>query len=228
MKSQVRGGTRWKRFAVVMVPSVAATAAIGVGLAQGALAASFSISGQEFKVKAKQLEGYDFVQYGSFVNGKDLKGQDFAAPVAVSGFSEAYITNMCQSVVTPHVPLIGTVSLQLTAGTEGGKDPKKRVYAKDIYLDVSDLKSDAAFKNIDIGVAAGQLNTGPDGKPVKGKPGIQPGTEQRANPFGFSQRAEEAVLSNVEQKAWATTAATFKLPDLKLSLHRGTVECFTD
>ncbi len=43
MESQVRGGTRWKRFAVVMVPSVAATAAIGVALAQGALAASFSV-----------------------------------------------------------------------------------------------------------------------------------------------------------------------------------------
>ncbi|MEV6250732.1 DUF6230 family protein [Streptomyces sp. NPDC051742] len=228
MKSQVRGGTRWKRFAVVMVPSVAATAAIGVGLAQGALAASFSISGQEFKVKAKQLEGYDFVQYGSYVNGKNLKGEDFAAPVAVSGFSEAYITSMCQSVVTPHVPLIGTVSLQLTAGTEAEKTGKKedKVYAKDIYLDVSDLKSDAEFKKIDIGVAAGNLNTGPDGKPIEGKPGIQPGTAGKANPFGFSQRAEEAVLSNVEQKAWATTAATFKLPDLKLSLHRGTKECF--
>ncbi|MEV7997292.1 cholesterol esterase, partial [Streptomyces sp. NPDC086077] len=30
----MRGGTRWKRFAVVMVPSVAATACIGVALAQ--------------------------------------------------------------------------------------------------------------------------------------------------------------------------------------------------
>ena len=52
MESLVRGGTRWRRFAVVMVPSVAATAAIGVGLAQGALAASFSVSGQQFKVTA--------------------------------------------------------------------------------------------------------------------------------------------------------------------------------
>ncbi len=48
MNSVTRGGTRWKRFAVVMVPSVAATAAIGVALSQGALAASFSVSGQSF------------------------------------------------------------------------------------------------------------------------------------------------------------------------------------
>ncbi|MFF8277500.1 DUF6230 family protein [Streptomyces lateritius] len=212
MKSQVRGGTRWKRFAVVMVPSVAATAAIGVGLAQGALAASFSISGQEFKVKADSLVGKDFVQYGSVAAGKDLHGKPFAEPVGVSGFSEAWISNMCQSVVTPDVPFIGNVSLELRAGT----DPKKPVYAKDIYLDVSSLKADAEFGNIDIGVAAGALKN----------PGIQPGTQ--ANPYGFSQRAETAKLTNVEQKAWATTAGTFKLSNLSLKLHKGTKECFTE
>ncbi|MGW4744058.1 DUF6230 family protein [Streptomyces sp. NPDC004290] len=227
MKSQVRGGTRWKRFAVVMVPSVAATAAIGVGLAQGALAASFSISGQEFKVRADSLVGTDFVQYGSVDAGKDLEGKDFAAPVAVSGFSEAWITNMCQSVVTPKVPFVGDITLRLTAGTDAvksGKDEDK-VYAKGIYLDVSELKADASFTNIDIGVAAGQLNAGPDGKPVPGKPGIQPNT--KANPYGFGQRAQQATLNNVQQKAWATTAGTFKLPDLHLSLSRGTdAECY--
>ncbi|MFF8608339.1 DUF6230 family protein [Streptomyces sp. NPDC015346] len=212
MKSQVRGGTRWKRFAVVMVPSVAATAAIGVGLAQGALAASFSISGQEFKVKADSLVGKDFVQYGSVAAGKDLHGKPFAEPVGVSGFSEAWISNMCQSVVTPDVPFIGNVSLELRAGT----DPKKPVYAKDIYLDVSSLKADAEFGNIDIGVAAGSLKD----------PGIQPGTQ--ANPYGFSQRAKTAKLTNVEQKAWATTAGTFKLSNLSLKLHKGTKECFTE
>ncbi|MEU6621225.1 DUF6230 family protein [Streptomyces litmocidini] len=222
MKSQVRGGTRWKRFAVVMVPSVAATAAIGVGLAQGALAASFSISGQEFKVRADKLEGTDFVQYGSVDAGKDLEGKDFAAPVAVSGFSTAKITNMCQSVVTPKVPFINdSVTLRLEAGTDAvktGKDEDK-VQAEGIYLDVSELKADAEFTNIDIGVAAGALPKSP------GKPGIQPNT--KANPYGFGQRAEVATLSKVQQKAWATTAGTFKLPDLHLSLHKGTdAECY--
>ncbi|MFF0437077.1 DUF6230 family protein [Streptomyces sp. NPDC004327] len=220
MKSQVRGGTRWKRFAVVMVPSVAATAAIGVGLAQGALAASFSISGQEFKVTADSLVGNDFVQYGSVDGGKDLAGKDFAAPVAVSGFSEAWITNMCQSVVTPNVPFVGDVTLVLKAGTAGAGDDAKKVYAKNIYLDVSSLKTDAEFGNIDIGVAAGNLAKAP------GKPGIQPGTEAKANPYGFAQRADTAKLSKVQQTAWATTAGTFKLPDLDLSLHRGKAECF--
>ncbi|MCX4819461.1 DUF6230 family protein [Streptomyces sp. NBC_01142] len=214
MESVARGGTRWKRFALVMVPSVAATAAIGIGMAQGALAASFSISGQEFKVEAQKLEGTGFVQYGSVASGKTLEGKSFTEPVAVSGFKEAYITKMCQSVVTPLPFGMGNVSLELTAGTDGDKDKNKRVYAKDLYLDVSQLDADATFEDIDIGVAAGSLKN----------PGIQPGTQ--ANPNGFSQRARSAELTDVKQKAWATTAGTFKLPGLKLRLHKGTKECF--
>ncbi|MFE7565885.1 DUF6230 family protein [Streptomyces sp. NPDC057539] len=202
MESQVRGGTRWRRFAVVMVPSVAATAAIGVALAQGALAASFSVSGQSFKVTADKLVGQNFVQYGGVAEGVDSKGNKVSHPVAVSGFKTAQITNMCQSVVTP---LFGTsVTLVLKAGDKGTK-----IRAENLYLDVESLDADAEFKNIDIGVAAGST------KP----PGIQPGT--RADPNGFAQQADEAILRNVEQTAWATTAGTFKLPDLNLRLNVG-------
>ncbi|MCX4769737.1 DUF6230 family protein [Streptomyces sp. NBC_01260] len=218
MSSQVRGGTRWKRFAVVMVPSVIATAAVGVGLAQGALAASFSVSGQDFKVTADELHGYDFVQYGNVAaeRGSDPKLPGGGHAVAVSGFSKATITNMCQSVATPNLPFgLGTVTMRLEAGGKG-HDP---VYAEGLYLDVSQLDADAKFKNIDIGVAAGSLPRTDKGT------GIQPGTQ--ANPNGFSQRAEEAVLTGVKQKAWATTAGTFNLSGLKLRLHKGTdTECY--
>ncbi|MFB7219529.1 DUF6230 family protein [Streptomyces sp. NPDC002596] len=213
MSSQVRGGTRWKRFALVMVPSVVATAAVGVGLAQGALAASFSVSGQSFKVHADKLVGHDFVQYGSVATGTNPEAPGGAHAVAVSGFSDATITNMCQSVVTPNLPFgLGTVTLQLNAGT----DPKKPVKATNLYLDVAELDADAYFENIDIGVAAGSV----------GKPGIQSGTEKAVNPNGFAQRAQTAVLTDVKQKAWATTAGTFKLSNLSLRLHSGTKECY--
>ncbi|MFB6819735.1 DUF6230 family protein [Streptomyces sp. NPDC056347] len=213
MSSQVRGGTRWKRFALVMVPSVVATAAVGVGLAQGALAASFSVSGQSFKVSTDKLVGHDFVQYGSVATGMDPEGKNGAHAVAVSGFSKATITNMCQSVVTPGLPFgLGTVTLQLKAGT----DPAKPVRATNLYLDVAELDADASFKNIDIGVAAGAM----------GKPGIQAGTEKAVNPNGFAQRAESVTLKNVKQTAWATTAGTFKLSNLSLRLHSGVKECY--
>ncbi|GAA0581051.1 DUF6230 family protein [Streptomyces crystallinus] len=213
MESQVRGGTRWKRFALVMVPSVAATAAIGIGLAQGALAASFSVSGVDFKVTADRLEGDDLLQYGSIATGTDLEGNKAAHPVVVSGFSHAEIYNMCQSVVTPKVPFFGNITMTLNAG--GGGDPVK---ADNIYLDVSQLDTDAEFKNIDIGVAAGEGS-------ANGKTKMQGNATPKSNPYGFAQRAEHATLKNVEQRAWATTAGSFKLSGLKLRLSTGANEC---
>ncbi|MFF7447097.1 MULTISPECIES: DUF6230 family protein [unclassified Streptomyces] len=211
MESQVRGGTRWKRFAVVMVPSVAATAAIGVALAQGALAASFSVSGQSFKVTADKLVGTGFSQYGALDSGYTLDGKKTAHPVAVSAFKSASITGMCQSVVTPNIPVLGSVSLILKAG--GGGTP---VQAENLYIDVQDLEADAVFENIDIGVAAKDASKGP---------GMKGGNEQ-ANPFGFAQQADKATLSDVKQTAWATTAGTFKLSGLKMSLSSGVKECY--
>ncbi|WP_328553343.1 MULTISPECIES: DUF6230 family protein [unclassified Streptomyces] len=211
MMSQVRGGTRWKRFAVVMVPSVAATAAIGVALAQGALAASFSVSGQSFKVSADRLDGQGFSQYGALDNGYNLDGSKTLHPVAVSAFQSAKITNMCQSVVTPNIPLLGSVSLVLKAGGSGTP-----VEADNLYIDVEDLAADAVFHGIDIGVAAKDASKGP---------GMKGGAEQ-ANPYGFAQQATSAELTNVKQTAWATTAGTFKLSGLKMSVSAGTHECY--
>ncbi|MFE7979574.1 DUF6230 family protein [Streptomyces shenzhenensis] len=219
MESQVRGGTRWKRFAVVMVPSVAATACIGVALAQGALAASFSVSGQSFKVRADKLVGDGFAQYGAIDSGYTLDGEKTAHPVAVSSFQHAEITNLCQSVVTPNVPFFGKVSLILRAGGAG----HDAVEADRIYIDIADLKADATFENIDIGVAAGDTAAG-NGKGGKG-PGMKGGGEQ-ANPYGFAQQATKATLNDVRQTAWATTAGTFKLSGLKMSLSTSGAECY--
>ncbi|MER5575969.1 DUF6230 family protein [Streptomyces massasporeus] len=210
MESQVRGGTRWKRFAVVMVPSVAATAAIGVALAQGALAASFSVSGQSFKVTTDQLVGEGFSQYGALDEGYTMDGKKAVHPVAVSSFKQATIKNLCQSVVTPNIPVLGNVSLILRAG-QGAKP----VEAQNLYIDVADLSADATFENIDIGVAAKDANKGPAMR--KG---------ETSNPYGFAQQADKATLTDVKQTAWATTAGTFKLSGLKMSLSTGVKECY--
>ncbi|MFI8994305.1 DUF6230 family protein [Streptomyces sp. NPDC053542] len=205
MESLARGGTRWKRFAVVMVPSVAATAAIGVALSQGALAASFSVSGQQFKVATDRLDGTGFVQYGAVDAQKGGK----QIPVAVSAFSSAKIKNLCQSVVVP-VPVFGDVSMKLQAG--GGDTP---VEAKNLYIDLDQLEADATFNNINIGVAAGSTSKGP---------GIKKG--DKADPGSFAQEADTATLTGVKQTAWATTAGTFKLSGLKMKVSAGKNECY--
>jgi hypothetical protein len=193
-----------------MVPSVAATAAIGVALSSGALAASLSVSGQSFKVTAGQLEGTGFQQYGAIDQGYTLMGEETAHPVAVSAFKHAEISDMCQSVVTPDIPFVGTVSLKLTAGTGG-----RTVEADNLYIDVEQLSADATFRNIEIGVAAKDASKGP---------GLADG--EQTNPYGFAQQADSVTLTGVKQTAWATTAGTFKLSGLKLRLHKGVNECY--
>ncbi|MBA0051636.1 cholesterol esterase [Streptomyces sp. AJS327] len=205
MESLARGGTRWKRFAVVMVPSVAATAAIGVALSQGALAASFSVSGQQFKVTADQLDGTGFVQYGAVDSTKDGD-----KPVAVVGMNSAKIENLCQSVVVP-VPVFGDVTMKLTAGAKGG--PK--VEAKKLYIDADDLSANASFNNIDIGVSVDKTTKGPG--PSKGDKYLKD---------SFSQQAESVRFTDVEQRAWATTAGTFKLSGLHMAVKKGKQECY--
>ncbi|MER5813274.1 DUF6230 family protein [Streptomyces sp. NPDC002033] len=215
MSSQVRGGTRWKRFALVMVPSIAATAAVGVGLAQGALAASFSVSGQDFKVSADKLDGDDLLQYGSVAKGKTADGKGEAQhPVTISGFRHAEITNMCQSLVTP-IPGIGAITMQLRTGNKGTP-----AVAENIYLDVAELDTDAKFTDLDIGVAVADAAD-------KDHP-TAPQANTVASGGLFSQRAKKAVLTNVRQKAWATTAGTFTLPNLKLRLLSGDEPCYKD
>ncbi|GAA0474615.1 DUF6230 family protein [Streptomyces sp. NPDC046215] len=207
MESQTRGGTRWRRFAVVMVPSVAATAAIGVAVAQGALAASFSVSGQQFKVQAGELVGQDFVQYGALD-----KNKSGAHPVAVVGLKSATISNLCQSVVIPIPMLNKDVSMKLSAG--GGKD---KVTAQTLYIDADVLKADATFKDIDIGVPV-------DGS-TKG-PGPAPG--DLIEKGSFAQQAKEVIFKDAKQRAWATTAGTFNLKGLKMGVSFGKNECFKD
>ncbi len=209
MESLARGGTRWKRFAVVMVPGVAATAAIGVALSQGALAASFSVSGQQFKVSADRIEATGFTQYGALDNTK--KG---TKPVTVVGMDHAEITNLCQSVVIP-VPVFGDVSMKLGAGGEGS-DP---VIAKKIFIDADTLSTDATFKNIDIGVSVDDTTKGPGVNP-----GDNPGKQYM--PGSFAQQAESAVLTDVKQRAWATSAGTFKLSGLHMEVKKGKHECY--
>ena len=64
----VLGRTRWRRFAAVMAPAVAAAGLMVVGIANGAVPASFAVSGSTFKVSADTLDGTGFVQYGGFAS----------------------------------------------------------------------------------------------------------------------------------------------------------------
>jgi hypothetical protein len=193
------GRTRWRRFAAFTVPAAAVAGFIVFGMANGAIAASFAVSGQQFKVAADRLEGDGFVQYGGVVRQKD----GTTHPVAVSGIASAELTNLCQSVKVPGMPIVLTIN----AGGNG-----KAATADNLLLDVTRLEGDATFTHIEIGRDASTLDkgksTGPEGS--------------------FGQQADHVTITDLRQVAWSTTAGTFTLNGLRMSVDVGAAakECF--
>ncbi|MFE7541942.1 DUF6230 family protein [Streptomyces platensis] len=198
----VTGRISWRKFAVLSVPALAGTAALGIALANGALAASFAVSGQQFKVSADSLKGDGFAQYGSV----DTNARGDLLPVAVTAIKTARLDHLCQSVVT-HLPVVGDISLNLSAGT--GSTP---VQATDLFVDATQLSGNASFHQIEIGRDASTLDKGPDG--AQGMQDL------------FAQQADDVSISKLRQTAWATNAGTFKLSGLSMKISKGKKECF--
>ncbi|MET8834561.1 DUF6230 family protein [Micromonospora sp. NPDC004540] len=195
------GRTRWRRFAALAVPATAVAGAIVFGIAQGATAASFAVSGQTFKVSASELRGEGFVQFGGVA--QEVDGTQH--PVAVTGIRRAQLFDLCQSVKVPGAPVV----LRTTAG--GGGRPAT---ASDLVIEAEQLEGDAEFTNIHIGQDASTLEGGPDG--VKGP--------RKA----FGQQADAVTIKNLRQVARSTQAGKFNLTGLKLKVETGAAaqECF--
>lgn len=186
-----RGRVHWRRFAYVAVPAVA-VAGLLIGLtAQGSIASSISVSGQEFLVTSDQLDGHGFVQFGNQMTS-DQNGKDVQIPVIESGIHSATLKNLCQSLK------LGPVTMRLTAGT----DPNHPVKVTNMVVDASgQTGSSAVFHNIVTGADASSLSR--DG----GETGAA---------GGFGQEADSVTIENLRQDTWLTTAGTFSLPGLKL------------
>jgi hypothetical protein len=183
------GRIKWKRFAYVMVPAAAVAAAL-VGLtAQGAIGANISVSGREYLVTATQFSASGFEQFAKYDTQIDGK----KVPVIVSALRFATINKLCQAVPTG----VGNISFLLTAGS--GSRP---VTARNLIVDASSLAGDARFTNIAIGQDASTLNEAP----AIGAPGT------------FGQQADTVVIKHLVQHTWLTTAGTFTLPGLSLTV----------
>ncbi|WDZ91054.1 DUF6230 family protein [Nocardiopsis sp. HUAS JQ3] len=194
--------TSWKRFALFSIPAGVAVGGILVAMAQGALAASFTVSGQDFKISAEELNGEGFVQYGWL----DQTVREEAVPVAVAGIREAEIQGLCQSVLT-EFPIVGQISLRLTAGDQGTP-----VVAENLVIDMSQMDGNASFENIEIGRDAGTLDQGPEGS--------------RGFNDLFGMQSDTIVIEDLEQTARAASAGTFRLSGLSLGISMGDDECF--
>ncbi|WP_405729999.1 DUF6230 family protein [Streptomyces sp. NBC_00028] len=189
-----RGRVRARRAAVMAVPATLVAATLAVLTAEGALGVQFAISGMPFTVTAKELNGTGFEQFGGLdnmaegsPNAGDTGGQVL---VVTSAIKNATLDSLCQSVD------LGGTNLLIKAGSGSQK-----VSATNLTTDSTELTGDADFNNIEIGNDASTLTKAG----VKGPIGV------------FSQQADTVHIANLRQTNYATTAAVFKLPGLKLS-----------
>jgi len=195
------GGVRWKRFGGMLALTGAVTAGLVALTASGVLAANFSISGMPFTVTATNLHGDGFEQYATLdsmidnsPNAGDTGGQ---MVLIVSAINQAQLTNLCQSVS------LGGVNLKITAGDNGNK-----VQARALVVDSDLISGDADFQNINVGQDASTFNKVTDpatGKTIKGGEGV------------FGQQADTVDINNLRQNNYATTAARFTLPHLRMA-----------
>ncbi|MFF4508232.1 DUF6230 family protein [Streptomyces sp. NPDC001401] len=207
MSTRLTGHTRWRRLAVVMVPTLLASAALSTAVARGALAASFgvspnsfTVSGQSFQISASTLDGRGFVQFGVLDRGAHA-----SYPEALSGIRSADLYDLCQSVVQD-VPVLGPVTLRLTSGSGGSP-----AHADRLVADSHDLQGDALFHNINIGQ---------DAATVQGVPGVH------GESGGFGEQADTVRIDDLRQQTRSVSAATFRLPGLHLSVQVGSNPCF--
>jgi hypothetical protein len=196
-----QGRTNWRRFGMAAGVVTAMTVGVLALISNGALAATFLVSGQQFKVSADTLDATGFVNYGWI----DQHAGGSPEPVAIAAMKRAELTNLCQSVLTT-LPIVGDISLKLTAGKE------TPVVATNMFVDMSQMEGNATFTNMEIGRDASTLDKGPPGS--KGLQGL------------FSQQADVVHIEDLRQVAWATSAGTFKLSGLHMEISRGKDECF--
>jgi len=195
------GGVRWKRFGGMIAITGVVTAGMVALTASGVLAANFSISGMAFTVTATNLHGDGFEQYATLdnmidnsPNAGDTGGQ---LVLIVSAINQAQLTNLCQSVS------LGGINLKITAGDNGNK-----VQARALVVDSDLITGDADFNNINVGQDASTFDKVTDpatGKTIKGGEGV------------FGQQADTVDINNLRQNNYATTAARFTLPHLRMA-----------
>ncbi|MFI6149563.1 DUF6230 family protein [Streptomyces sp. NPDC051109] len=173
---------------------------MAVVMAQGALAASFAVSGTAFQVSSSKLSSKGLASYVQTDRSVDGKGH----PVALLGIGEAALTDICQAaeVGTP----LGKVVFKLTAGGPAGE-----VTASNLVIDGEDLDGDATFGTAQIGRDASTLD---QVEGVEGEPGK------------FGLRAGDIEAVGLKSHAWSATGGNFRLRGMGVSVGLDGEKCF--
>ncbi|TXS14831.1 cholesterol esterase [Streptomyces sp. adm13(2018)] len=216
-----RRGTRWGRGALALVPSALAIGVLGSALAQGALAANFSVTGQPFTLTSNGVEGSGF---GAIVNTPAVGRPDGSTTtntaMARVGFASAGLAGLCGIV---HQTIAGVpYSLLLTGGQKVAATPPTAfttdIDASNLYIQATELRAygKTTLQNAVLGQSADQVTVA--GRPLTG-----------AVPGGFGlgsaggEGGSSITLHGLDATAYdAEMAGALVLPDLKIRVVPGT------
>ena len=185
------GRVRWRRFTIILVPTLFLIAALLILTAQSVLAVSLNFSGRPFTVTARQLHGQGFEQFGVVTRSAFvLPGQNHPSALAVTAMRKATIGHLCQVVKVGGVPMV------ITAG-----DGATPVSVTNLVVYADRFSGNASFRHLVLGQ---------DASTVHEVPGLR-------GPAGaFSLRATKVTITDLRQHAFATTASSFTLPGFRL------------
>jgi hypothetical protein len=195
-----QGRVRWKRFALIFIPSTAVASLLLCATVQGAVGASFVVAGETIKVSADEIRAWGVSEFGDTVQTKD--GSEH--PVYVTALRRSEADNLCQSYLL-RTPL-GPVTIRLTGGTGG-----EPVRAENQVIYAIRLESHPRYTG---------LRFGRDASTLPSVPGV-------TGPTGaVGQYASTATVRHSRQLQLATSAWVLDVPDSSLRVLRGEHECF--
>jgi Family of unknown function (DUF6230) len=195
------GRTHWKRSAMMFVPCVAAVGALGIALAEGAVAASFAVSGTAFKVSASEVTAQGVSSFPSSIGSS----ANDAKPVLLAAVKDGTVSDVCVS-LKQKLPLVGEISMLVHSGAD------KPLAGSDLVVN-ADALTGAGGKV--TGVQAGR-----DASILTGAPGV-------TGPKGvFGVQADTAVAHDVESTAYSANGGTLTLEKLDIEFSRSGKQCF--
>ncbi|XVQ09774.1 DUF6230 family protein [Spirillospora sp. CA-255316] len=194
------GRVRWRRFALLFVPSLGALAVLAAGMAQGALPASFAVSGRQAKVAADEISGQGFALYPAVVTSVDGRRH----PVMVLAMRTARVRGLCHS-TSVRTPL-GRYVLRLH--TRPGEQASR---VDHLVISATTVDADVDFGSLHLNRDASTLDAVPGHAGAPGAYGLQS--------LGFTVR-------DVRAGTWLTTGGSFQVSGLRAALGRDVDECF--
>jgi hypothetical protein len=198
LQAEAIGGTRWRVFALALVPCAIVVALLAAALLNGVLAASLAVSRLPVQLKVHKLVGDDLTLYASEVTPIG----DHTQPAARAGIGRATISGLCLG-LGAHVPVLGKVAVKATTPAD--------VAASHLLLEAKTLDGDLEAHDATVGQDASEFTLGSAAaRGPEGRPGLQAGRVVLGNQVGV--------------KLYSLMAGSLKLSHISVSTVSGTTE----